>query len=487
MDLNWNVIFRVTGALFIVIGFSMLPAMIVSIIYDEPNIIEAFIKSMIPSIFFGGLLMYLNKQKEGKTKGRDGYIIVALCWILASVIASVPFVISGAIPNPIDAFFETCSGFSTTGASILTDVEAMSKGLLFWRSFTHWLGGMGILIFAIALLPSLGISGQAIAKAEAPGPTLDKLTPKLSDTAKMLYLLYICFTVAETILLMFGGLSLFDSLVHTFGTVGTGGFSSYNDSIAHFDSAYVDVVISIFMIMSGVNFNLYFIIFRQNLKGFFKDVEFRFYLSFIGISTLLIGISLYATGSISNIGTSFRYSLFQTATIISTTGYATTNYDLWPTFGRMLLFILMFIGGCSCSTGGGIKVVRIVVILKLIKRGISLKLHPNAYVSLKMNNKPLPIDTVSAIASFVFLYMLTIFAGTILISLNGFSLLTSFSAVAACLGNIGPGFDLVGPVMNYSIFSNGSKLVLSFLMLAGRLELFTMFLLLTPRFWNPNR
>ena len=487
MDLNWNVIFRVTGALFIIIGFSMLPAMLVSFIYTEPDIIEAFVKTIIPSIFFGGLLILLNKQKEGRPKVRDGYIIVALCWILASCVAAAPFVISGEITNPIDAFFETCSGFSTTGSSILTDVEAMSKGLLFWRSFTHWLGGMGILIFAIALLPNLGISGQVIAKAEAPGPTLDKLTPKLSDTAKMLYLLYICFTAAETILLMFGGLSLFDSLVHTFGTVGTGGFSSYNDSIAHFDSAYVDIVISIFMIMSGVNFNLYFIIFRQNLKGFFKDAELRLFLSIIGISTLLISINLYATDTIGNIVTSFRYSLFQTATIISTTGFVTANYDLWPTFCKMILLILMFIGGCSCSTGGGLKVIRILVIVKLIKRGISLKLHPNAYVPLKINNKPLPVDTASAIASFVFLYIITIFVSTILVSMDGFSLLTSFSAVVTCLGNIGPGFDLVGPVMNFSIFSNGPKLILSFLMLAGRLELFTIFLLLTPRFWNPNR
>lgn len=487
MDLNWNIIFRVTGALFIIIGFSMLPAMIVSVIYTEPNIIEAFIKTIIPSIFFGGLLILLNKQKEGRPKVRDGYIIVALCWILASCVAAAPFVISGEITNPIDAFFETCSGFSTTGSSILTDVEAMSKGLLFWRSFTHWLGGMGILIFAIALLPNLGISGQVIAKAEAPGPTLDKLTPKLSDTAKMLYLLYICFTAAETILLMFGGLSLFDSLVHTFGTVGTGGFSSYNDSIAHFDSAYVDIVISIFMIMSGVNFNLYFIIFRQNLKGFFKDAELRLFLSIIGISTLLISINLYATDTIGNIVTSFRYSLFQTATIISTTGFVTANYDLWPTFCKMILLILMFIGGCSCSTGGGLKVIRILVIVKLIKRGISLKLHPNAFMSLKINNKPLPVDTASAIASFVFLYIITIFVSTILVSMDGFNLLTSFSAVVTCLGNIGPGFDLVGPVMNFSIFSNGTKLLLSFLMLAGRLELFTIFLLLTPRFWNPNK
>ena len=487
MDLNWNVILRVIGALFIVIGFSMIPAMIVSIIYSEPTIIEAFIKTIIPSIIFGGLLMLLNKQKKGRTKVRDGYIIVALCWILASIVAAAPFVISGEITNPIDAFFETCSGFSTTGSSILTDVEAMSKGLLFWRSFTHWLGGMGILIFAIALLPNLGISGQAIAKAETPGPTLDKLTPKLSDTAKMLYLLYLCFTAAETILLMFGGVSLFDSLVHTFGTVGTGGFSSYNKSVGHFDSAYVDIVISIFMIMSGVNFNLYFIIFRQHLKAFFKDAELRLYLSIVGMSTLFIGVYLYSAGIIDTLPTAFRYSLFQTASIITTTGFATANFDLWPTFCKMILLILMFVGACSCSTGGGLKVIRILIILKLIKRGISLKLHPNAFVSLKINNKALPVDTVSAIASFVFLYIITIFASTILISLDGFSLITSFSAVVTCLGNIGPGFDLVGPVMNFSIFSNGSTLLLSFLMLAGRLELFTILLLLTPRFWNPNR
>ena len=487
MDLNWNVILRVIGALFIVIGFSMIPAMIVSIIYSEPTIIEAFIKTIIPSIIFGGLLMLLNKQKKGRTKVRDGYIIVALCWILASIVAAAPFVISGEITNPIDAFFETCSGFSTTGSSILTDVEAMSKGLLFWRSFTHWLGGMGILIFAIALLPNLGISGQAIAKAETPGPTLDKLTPKLSDTAKMLYLLYLCFTAAETILLMFGGVSLFDSLVHTFGTVGTGGFSSYNKSVGHFDSAYVDIVISIFMIMSGVNFNLYFIIFRQHLKAFFKDAELRLYLSIVGMSTLFIGVYLYSAGIIDTLPTAFRYSLFQTASIITTTGFATTNFDLWPTFCKMILLILMFVGACSCSTGGGLKVIRILIILKLIKRGISLKLHPNAFVSLKINNKALPVDTVSAIASFVFLYIITIFASTILISLDGFNLITSFSAVVTCLGNIGPGFDLVGPVMNFSIFSNGSTLLLSFLMLAGRLELFTILLLLTPRFWNPNR
>lgn len=487
MNFNWNIILRVTGALFIVIGLTMLPSLIVAGLYNESNVIEAFLKTMIPSIFFGGFLTFLNKPKEGRAKIRDGYLIVALCWILASWIAAAPFVLSGEIPNPIDAFFETCSGFSTTGASILTDVEVMSKGLLFWRSFTHWLGGMGILIFAIALLPSLGINGQAIAKAEAPGPTLDKLTPKLSDTAKMLYIMYICFTVAEIILLKIGGLSFFDALVFTFGTVGTGGLAPYNDSVAHFDSAYVDMVISTFMIMSGINFNLYFILLRHGFSNFFRDAELKLFLLIIGLSTLFIGMNLYFTNVYDSFSSALRYSLFQTATIISTTGYMTANFDLWPTFSTMILLILMIVGSCSSSTGGGIKVIRLLVLLKLIKRGISLKLHPNAFVSLKIGNKTIPTDTVSAITGFIFLYIFTIFASTILVSLDGYNLLTSFSAVVACLGNIGPGFDLVGPIMNYSLFSDGTTLLLAILMLTGRLELFTIFLLLTPRFWNPNR
>lgn len=487
MDLNWNIILRISGALFIVISVAMIPSSMVSYIYQEPETALAFTKTIIPSIIIGGLLLLVTKQSTGRIKVRDGYIIVALCWILSSLIAAVPFVISGEIPSLVDAFFETCSGFSTTGASILTDVEALSKGLLFWRSFTHWLGGMGILIFAIALLPSLGINGQAIAKAEAPGPTLDKLTPKLSDTAKMLYLLYLGFTLIITILLKAGGLSLYDSLVHAFGTIATGGFSIYNDSIAHYDSAYVDLVIGLFMVVAGVNFNLYFILFRHGIRNFFQDLELRFFLFLVITVTLLIGINLFAANAYDNLFDSFRYSFFQTATIISTTGYATGNFDLWPTFSKILLLVLMLIGGSSSSTSGGMKVIRILVIFKFIKRGIARRLHPTAIVQLKFGSKALPIDTVSAIANFIFLYIITIFVSTILISMEGNSPMTNFSAVIACLGNIGPGFDQVGAVMNYELFSDPSTLLLSFLMLAGRLELFTIIMLLSPRFWNPNR
>lgn len=487
MDLNWNVILRVIGALFIVIACAMLPSLAVALIYEETSSVHAFILTILPSIIIGVLMVTYNRPKDSRTKMRDGYIIVAICWVLASFIASVPFVISGEIPSFIDAFFEMCSGFSTTGASILTDVEVIPKGLLFWRSFTHWLGGMGILIFAIALLPSLGISGQAIAKAETPSPTLDKLTPKLSDTAKMLYLLYICFTLIETMLLKLGGLSLYDSLVHTFGTIATGGFSTYNKSIAHFDSAYVDIVISFFMIVAGVNFNLYFILLKNGFNSFFKDLELRVFLFMVFGFSLVIGLNLYATNAYESLLDSFRYSIFQTATIISTTGYATANYDLWPTFSKIILLVLMLIGGSSSSTSGGMKVMRILVIIKFIKRGVAIKLHPSAIVNLKFGGKTLPIEVISAIASFIFLYIVTIFISTIIISLDGFSPLTSFSAVIACLGNIGPGFDLVGPAMNYSIFSDWAKFLLSILMLMGRLELFTILMLLTPRFWNPTR
>lgn len=487
MDLNWNIILRISGGLFIVISAAMIPSSLVSYIYNEPETALAFTKTIIPSMIIGGLLILVTKPGTGRIKVREGYIIVALCWILSSLIAAVPFVISGEIPSLVDAFFETCSGFSTTGASILTDIEALSKGLLFWRSFTHWLGGMGILIFAIALLPSLGINGQAIAKAEAPGPTLDKITPKLSDTAKMLYLLYLGFTLAITILLKAGGLSLYDSLVHAFGTIATGGFSIYNDSIAHYDSAYVDMVLALFMVIAGVNFNLYFILFRHGIRNFFRDLELRFFLFLVLTITLLVGINLFAANTYENLLDSLRYSFFQIATIISTTGYVTGDFDLWPTFSKILLLVLMLIGGSSSSTSGGMKVIRILVIFKFIKRGIARRLHPTAIVQLKVGSKVMPIDTISAIASFIFLYIMTIFISTILISMEGNSPMTNFSAVIACLGNIGPGFDQVGAVMNYGFFSDPSKLLLSFLMLAGRLELFTIIMLLSPRFWNPNR
>ena len=485
MNLSLRAVCRIIGLALLVVGFSMTPSLITAGIYEEVTAFLAFFATILFAIVLGTILLRSGHYSAVKLKVRDGFLIVTLCWIVSVLLGAMPFILSGSIPNFFDAFFESCSGFSTTGASILTDIESLPKSILFWRSFTHWIGGMGILIFAIALMPSLGISGQNIAVSEAPGPTLDKITPKMSDTAKFLYVTYIIFTLAETILLRLGGMSLYDALIHTFGSVGTGGFSNYNDSVAHFDSAYIDIVITIFMLLSGANFNLYVMSLRRGLRYIFQDAEFRFYLLITGSVTILIAANLYFSDVFRG-AQSLRYSVFQTASILTTTGFATDNFDLWPTFSKMLLLLLMFVGGCSSSTGGGIKAVRILILLKLIRRGIATKLHPNAIVTVKMDNRTVPADTVTSIANHVFLYMLIVFLSTIVLSLNNFDLVTSFTAVFTCVGNIGPGFELVGPAANFSIFAAPAKLLLSFLMLAGRLELFTLIIVLTPRFWNPN-
>lgn len=406
---------------------------------------------------------------------------------MASTIGALPFCISGAIPNYIDAFFETCSGFSTTGSSILTDMEALPKSMNFWRAFTHWLGGMGIIVFAVAITPSFGMSGQVIASAETPGPTLDKITPRFSVMARNLYLLYLAFTLAEVILLLFGGLSLYDALLHSFSTVGTGGFSCYSNSIAHFDNSYIHWVIFTFMTLCGINFNLYFVLWRKGIKSFFKDSELRFYLALIVIISFLIFLNLLAEGIYEDRSDCLRDSFFQVSSIITTTGFASADYDIWPTFSKMLIFLLMLTGACSSSTGGGVKLVRILVSLKLIRRGISMKIHPHRIVTITLNKKEVPQEVATNIANFIFFYIFIVFAGSLVISLNGFDLMTTISSVITCVGNIGPGYNLVGPTMNFSIFSPFSKVVLSLLMIAGRLELFTFFMLFFPHYWNSNK
>ncbi|MEG1067561.1 MAG: TrkH family potassium uptake protein [Anaerovoracaceae bacterium] len=487
MSVNFNGVIRIMGILFIIMGLAFLPSLLVAIIYGEWLSLRCFLWTIIPCFIIGTLLVIKFHPSLIKPKVRDGFLIVSMSWLAASIIGAVPLVLSGSIPNPFDAFFEMCSGFSTTGSTILTDIESLPKSMLFWRSFTHWLGGMGIIVFLMALMPALGIGGQLIASAETPGPTLDKLTPRFSDTAKNLYLLYLLFTVVETILLMFGGMTLYDALVQTFGTVGTGGFSNYGDSIAHFNSPYIEWVIIVFMLMCGVNFNIYFIAIKQSIKRALKDSELRLYLSIVVATSALIAINIYASNMYGTFSESVRAATFQISSIVTTTGYATADYDLWPTFSRMLIMLVMLTGACSSSTGGGVKMIRVLVALKLVRRGVSLKIHPRRIVSVNVNGKPLPSDTTTNIANFIFMYIFVIFVGSFIISFNGFDMLTSISSVITCVGNIGPGFNLVGPVMNFSIFSNFSKLVLSFLMIAGRLELFTFFMLFSRHYWDSNR
>lgn len=487
MYLNYRGIVRVIATFAAVMGISMLPSAVVSLIYKEFDTVLAFTAITIPLCIAAIFILKTVKPSPVPFKIRDGFLIVSFCWIAASAISSLPYVISGAIPHFTDAFFESASGLSTTGSTVLSNIEILPKGILFWRCFTHWLGGLGILFMAIALLPALGFDGQAVAAAELTGPTFSKVMPKITNTARTMYVIYITFTLTETVLLMFGGLNWFDALTHSFSTIGTGGFSNYNDSVAHFDSAYVDYVITIFMILAGVNFNLYYLGVSHGIGEILKDSEFRTYISIIGISTAAAAAYTYFSGVFGSIGESIRYSVFQCVSIMTTTGYCTTDFDLWPSFPKMVIFLLFFVGGCSSSTGGGIKVIRALVAFKLIKRGILVRLHPNAIVKVKLKDKVLSIDTVQSIAGFIFLYMFILISATALIALGGHDLTTSFSAAASSIGNIGPGFNKVGPVMNYGFFQAPIKLLLSFVMIAGRLEIFTLLMLLSPRFWNPNR
>jgi len=485
MDLNIRAIVRVIGLLMVLTACCMMLPLLVGFYYGELDSVKAFLSVIIPAFALGSSLVMVIKAPRGKLKNRDGYIIVALCWLFMSLIGALPFVIQGCIPSYADAFFETCSGFSTTGSTIIPDLTVIPQSMLFWRSFTHWVGGMGILVLAVALLPALGISGQLIASNESPGPTFSKTTAKVSDMAKSLYLIYTVFTVVEIVLLMFGGMSLFDAAVQTFGTVGTGGFSNYGDSIAHFHSPYCEWVITIFMIASGANFNLYYFAATKSIRTIWQDSEFRLYIYIISAFSLLIALDLVVTGTVSDISDSIRAGFFQVASIITTTGFATTDFDLWPTFCKMMLFALFFIGGCSSSTGGGIKVCRVLVLLKLIKRNITTKLHPNVLYNIKVDGKIVDSEVIQGITSFTFLYIVCFFVVSLLISVDGFDIVTTLSAAGTCLGNIGPGFAKVGPVLNFAAFSDFSKWILSFTMIAGRLELFTLFMLFSRRFWNP--
>ena len=486
MYLNYRGIVRVIAIFSAVMGIAMLPSALVSLVYREFDTVLSFTGVTIPLCILAILILKLVKPSPVPFKIRDGFLIVSFCWIAASAISSLPYVISGAIPNFIDAFFESASGLSTTGSSVLSNIEILPKGILFWRCFTHWLGGLGILFIAIALLPALGFDGQAVAAAELTGPTFSKIMPKITNTARAMYVIYITFTLTETVLLMFGGLSWFDALTHSFSTIATGGFSNYNSSAAHFDSAYVDGIITFFMILAGINFNLYYLGVSHGIREITRDREFRTYISIIGISTALVTIHTYFSGVFSTIGESFRYSIFQCVSVLTTTGYCTADFDLWPAFTKMILFLLFFVGGCSSSTGGGIKVIRVLVVFKLIKRGILVRLHPNAIVKVKFKDRILSIDTVQSIAGFVFLYMFILTLTTVLITLGGHDFTTALTAAASSIGNIGPGFNAVGPTVNYGFFQAPIKLLLSFVMIAGRLEIFTLLMLLSPRFWNPN-
>ena len=481
-------ILRVTGIILFTTALCIVPSLIVALLYHEYVSAKAFSCTLGFCLVGGLLLMKFFPTTGIRPKKREGYLIVSLTWILISLISAVPLWVSRAIPSYVDAFFEMCSGYSTTGSTILVNIEALPNSMLFWRSFTHWIGGMGIIVFTTALMPGMGIGGQVIASAETPGPTMDKLTAHYSDTAKNLYTLYLAFTGVQTLLYVLGGMKLLDALILTFGTVGTGGFANYNDGMGHFTgNPYLIWVTTVFMFLCGTNFNLYFAAAKRGPTELFRDEEFRLY----GLITLVctggILTDLLAKGITASPFKGLTDAAFHVVSIMTTTGYATTDYDQWPTFAKMLLLIVFLTGASSSSTGGGPKVIRIVVALKLIRNGIGRMIHPNRVSVIKVNGRPLSRDVTTNISNFLFFYILVLFGGMLLISLNGFDIVTTFSSVLTCMGNIGPGFAKVGPVCNFSIFTPFSKIVLSLLMIAGRLELFTFFMLFSPHYWNTNR
>lgn len=479
--MNYGIVLKVLGILLLIESLLMVPSYIIALFTKGDDALSFLITILLTAAI--GLGLASIKRVRHRIIARDGFAIVTLGWIFASLLGALPLYLGGSTTTYIDALFEIVSGFTTTGATIMADVEILPKGTLFWRSLTHWIGGMGILVFTLALLPTLGIQGFQIFKAESPGPVAGKIAPRLRDTAKILYTSYIIITLIEVVLLLLGGMNLFDSLVFTFGTVGTGGFAPYNNSVAAYPSTYIHLVIGTFMILSGVNFSLYYLGYKGKIRDIFKDEELRLYLIIVAISVLSIGLNLLFT-SYGNIGLAFRDAFFQVSSIMTTTGYATVDFDLWPSFSKGILLLLMFIGASAGSTAGGMKVIRILVMLKMIKREVGKSFHPRAMMPIKVNGKIMPNETVSGIVSFLSLYLFIFVVSSLLIMLEGVNIESAIASVAATLGNIGPGLDFAGPTRNFVYYSQPAKFLFTILMLLGRLELFTVISLIAPRSWR---
>lgn len=457
--------------------FMLLPCTI-ALIYGETNGFYFLIIGVICGIL--GWLLSHKKPANTIFYAREGFVSVAMSWIVLSFFGALPFYMSGEIPRFEDALFEVISGFTTTGASILPDVEALSKCTLMWRSFTHWIGGMGVLVFILAVLPLAGGYNIHIMRAESPGPSVGKLVPKVKTTAKILYLIYFSMTVVQILLLLFGGMHWFDALAIGFGTAGTGGFGVLNDSLGSY-TTYQQAVTTIFMILFGINFNIYYLFLIKKPKDAFHSEEVRAYLGIILVSILLIAWN--TRGMFANILQALHHGAFQVASIITTTGFSTVDFDLWPSFSKTILVCLMFVGACAGSTGGGIKVSRIAIAVKTVKKELSFLIHPRSVKVLKFEGKTIEHTVLRSINTYLIAYLMIFIASVLLISLNSFDPVTNFTAVAATLNNIGPGLAQVGPTCNFSGFEAGSKFILMFDMLAGRLELFPMLLLFSPRTW----
>ncbi len=478
--MNRRMIIHILGKILMVEGILMYLPVITAIIYREKLGIYYAIVATAATLL--GALINFKEPKKKNMYAREGFVIVSLGWVLMSIVGSIPFVLTGEIPSIVDALFETVSGFTTTGSSILVNVEALSQASLFWRSFTHWVGGMGILVFVLAFMPISAGRSLHILKAEVPGPVVGKLVSKMKLTARYLYIIYFALTVIETILLCVAGMPIFDSLLHAFGTAGTGGFGIKSASIAYYNSAEIDGIITVFMILFGINFNLIYFAIIGKIKDAIKSEELRWYLGIIGIAAILITLNI--SPMYNNMLDAFRYAIFQVGSIITTTGYVTYNYETWPMFSQLIILLLMFIGACAGSTGGGIKVSRIVIFIKNAFKETKKMIHPNSIDATTFENQYVEPKLINQIHSYLVIYALIFIASMFILALQNLDFETIFSAVATCLNNIGPGLGKVGPVSNFAGLSDLSKLVLSFDMLAGRLELFPMLILFTPSVWK---
>ena len=476
--MNYRMIAFILGRVLLILAALMLLPLITALICGES--VLPFAVTILLTALCGGVLL-LIRPKTREIYAREGFSCVGLSWLAMSLLGSLPFVIGGDIPRFVDAFFETVSGFTTTGASILNDIESLSRSGLFWRSFTHWIGGMGVLVFLMAVMPMSGERSMHIMRAEVPGPTVGKLVPRARQTARILYLIYTGFTVAETILLMCGGMSFYEALLHAFATAGTGGFSTRNASIAAFDSAYIEGVIAFFLVLFGMNFNLFYLMLIGRVREAFRSEELHRYFEII-----LVSIGLIVLGTFRNYGfwQSLRNGFFLTMTTLSTAGFCTVDYTLWPAYLQTMIVLLMFIGGCAGSTGGGLKLSRVMLFIRTAAADVGRVVNPRRVNRVEMDGKRVTPETTGAVYAYVALVMLILLGCTALVSLDGYDFSTNFTAALSCISNVGPGLGRIGPSGNFAIFSSFSKIVMAITMLFGRLEIYAMLILFIPSTWK---
>jgi trk system potassium uptake protein TrkH len=481
--MNYKFVFHFLGFLLILTGLLMLPGILFSLYYKDDDVLLLLFCGLLTSAIGFSLWLITKKNIDKEIGKREGYLIVTLGWVFVSIFGALPFVISGYIPSFTDAFFETVSGFTTTGATILSDIERLPHGLLFWRSMTHWIGGMGIIVLSIAILPLLGVGGMQLYQAEVAGPTKDKLHPRVQETAKRLWAIYVLFTFLETFLLLLGGMNLFDSLCHSFGTLASGGFSTKNQSIAYYNSPYIEYVVIIFMFIAGTNFSLHYLALKGNIKTYFQDSEFRFYFGLIAFLVISTGIFLSLNNSIPP-ESSFRQAAFSYISVLSSTGFATVDYQQWAPFFTEIFLILLLFGACAGSTSGGVKMVRYQLLLKNSLMEFKRLIHPNAIIPVRHNGKAVQPDIIAKVGGFVLLYLFIFGISSVALNITGMDSTSAMGSVAACLANIGPGLNSTGPVTNYSSVPFVGKWILSFVMILGRLEIFSVLILFSPSFWK---